>query len=99
MVPPAAAPQTREPAAAAETADATITFRLVQAADVYVDGKLYESGVEGRTSVLVSSGRPHTVELRSPLGTHTWPDLTVGEFGNRDLGTFDFEAPAPEPGN
>jgi hypothetical protein len=96
--PPAVSPQVSEPAAGDAPADATITIRLSQAADIYVDGELYESGAQGRTSVLVSSGRPHTLELRSPLGTRTWPGITVEEFGNRDLGTIDLRSPPSESG-
>jgi serine/threonine protein kinase len=77
--------------------DATISIRVLPSADIYMDGKLEREGAGGRVSIPVSSGRTHTLELRSPLGTKTFSDQKLNPYGLLDLGTFDFETMKADP--
>ena len=69
--------------------DASIMIEVSTPADLYIDGELRESLESGdQRSILVSSKRAHTLELRSPEGNKTFTNLKPNPFGYLDLGTW-----------
>ncbi len=60
-------------------------------ADVYVDGRLFQSQARVAT-VPMPSGRSHTLELRHPtFGSRTFRNVKVAAGDTLDLGRYDFK--------
>ncbi len=60
-------------------------------ADVYVDGRMFQSQARVAT-VPLPSGRSHTLELRHPtFGTRTFRNVKVAAGDTLDLGRYDFK--------
>lgn len=60
-------------------------------ADVYVDGRIFQSQARAVT-IPLAAGRAHTVELKHPtFGTHTFRNVKVAGGDTTDLGRYDFK--------